>query len=64
MFRWCPDTTQVSESITLKLLNLSRLYQLMDAHDYTIKLINARRYAFDPITLISISLKYNIKDVF
>jgi len=64
MFRWHPDTTQVSESITLKLLDLSQLYQSMDACNYAIKLINARHYAFDPITLISISLKYNIKDVF
>ena len=64
MLRWCPDTLQLSESIILQLLEVSQLYRLKAAHDHAIKQINAHRYAFNPVMLISISLKYHIKDTF
>ena len=46
------------------LLELSQMYKLKEAREHAIKQLNSCRYAIQPTTLISVALKYHIKDVF
>lgn len=43
---------------------MSRMYQSKDARDHAIKRLQSRRWSIPPCTLISVSLQYNIKDIF
>ncbi|KAI5997821.1 hypothetical protein F5J12DRAFT_791722 [Pisolithus orientalis] len=62
--KWRPDTSQASETTLLQLLELSRMYESKDVREHAIKQLASRRYTIKPITLISIALKYHIKDIF
>ncbi|KAI6033255.1 hypothetical protein F5J12DRAFT_888178 [Pisolithus orientalis] len=62
--KWRPDTSQASETTLLQLLELSCMYESKDVREHAIKQLASRCYTIKPITLISIALKYHIKDIF
>ncbi|KAL4066458.1 hypothetical protein V8B97DRAFT_2065509, partial [Scleroderma yunnanense] len=62
--KWHPDTSQVSENIICQLLELGQMYQSKVVHDHTISQLNACHWSIDASWLISIALKYHIKDIF
>ena len=63
-FRWRPDSSHTSEATICHLLELGRFYDSKDARNHALKLLHPRRFSIPPAKLISLALKYHIKDVF
>ncbi|KIM59846.1 hypothetical protein SCLCIDRAFT_27079 [Scleroderma citrinum Foug A] len=62
--KWRPDASQLPEDTIMDLLKLSKLYASKAARHHAIAQLNFHCYSMQPATLISVTLKYHIKDVF
>lgn len=62
--KWRPDTSKMRDEMIFQLLELSRKYQSKAARDYALGRLKSRRWAIAPDKLVSVSLKYQIKETF
>lgn len=62
--KWRPDTSKMQDETIFQLLEVSWKYQSKAARDYALDQLESCRQAIHPAKLISISLKYHIKETF
>ncbi|KAG1840787.1 hypothetical protein C8R48DRAFT_620727 [Suillus tomentosus] len=59
-----PDVLKIPNNTVIQLLELSDMYICKDARVYAVRHLQRQRYSLEPTQLISLALKYNIKDFF
>ncbi|KAI6141429.1 hypothetical protein BKA82DRAFT_1005798 [Pisolithus tinctorius] len=62
--KWRPDAAKMRDETIFQLLEVSWKYQSKAARDHALDQLESRRQAIHPAKLISISLKYQIKETF
>lgn len=60
--RWRPDAVKIPNDTVIQLLELSDMYLCRDARDYAVQNLQRNRYSLESTRLISLALKFNIKE--
>jgi len=62
--RWRPDSARMSDETVVQLLELSQKFQSKSAREHALKRFQSHLWHMSPPKLVSISLKYQVKDIF
>ncbi|KAG2120486.1 uncharacterized protein F5147DRAFT_562476 [Suillus discolor] len=58
-----PDVLKICNKAVIQLLELSDMYLCKDARVYAVHHLQRQRYSLEPTQLISLALKYNVKEI-